>query len=38
MQHPYLTYATARLACMFYFMAPGLAYGLITSRMPAFRV
>ena len=37
MQHPYLTYATARLACMFYFMAPGLAYGLITSRMPALK-
>lgn len=37
MQHPYLSYSTARLACMFYFMAPGLAYGLITSRMPALK-
>lgn len=37
MQNPYLSYASARLACMFYFMAPGLAYGLVTSRMPALR-
>lgn len=37
MQNPYLSYASARLACMFYFMAPGLAYGLVTSRMPAFK-
>lgn len=35
--HPYLTYATARLACMLCFMAPGLAYGLVTSRMPALK-
>lgn len=35
--HPYLSYPTARLACMLYFMAPGLAYGLITSRMPALK-
>lgn len=37
MQNPYLSYASARLACMFYFMAPGLAYGLVTSRMPALK-
>lgn len=37
MQNPYLSYAYARLACMFYFMAPGLAYGLVTSRMPALK-
>lgn len=37
MQNPSLSYASARLACMFYFMAPGLAYGLITSRMPALK-
>lgn len=37
MQNPYLSYAAARLACMFYFMAPGLAYGLVTSRMPALK-
>lgn len=37
MQNPYISYASARLACMFYFMAPGLAYGLVTSRMPALK-
>lgn len=37
MQNPYLSYVSARLACMFYFMAPGLAYGLVTSRMPALK-
>lgn len=37
MKNPYLSYASARLACMFYFMAPGLAYGLVTSRMPALK-
>ena len=37
MQNPYLSYASARLAYMFYFMAPGLAYGLVTSRMPALK-
>lgn len=37
MLNPYLSYASARLACMFYFMAPGLAYGLVTSRMPALK-
>lgn len=37
MQNPSLSYASARLACMFYFMAPGLAYGLVTSRMPALK-
>ena len=37
MQNSYLSYASARLACMFYFMAPGLAYGLVTSRMPALK-
>ena len=37
MQNPYLSYASARLACMFYFMAPGLADGLVTSRMPALK-
>lgn len=37
MQNLYLSYASARLACMFYFMAPGLAYGLVTSRMPALK-
>lgn len=37
MQNPYLSYASARLACMFYFIAPGLAYGLVTSRMPALK-
>lgn len=37
MQNPYLSYASARLACMFYFMALGLAYGLVTSRMPALK-
>lgn len=37
MQNPYLSYASARMACMFYFMAPGLAYGLVTSRMPALK-
>ena len=37
MQNPYLSYASARQACMFYFMAPGLAYGLVTSRMPALK-
>lgn len=37
MQNPYLSYASARLACMFYFMAPGVAYGLVTSRMPALK-
>lgn len=37
MQNPHLSYASARLACMFYFMAPGLAYGLVTSRMPALK-
>ena len=37
MQNPYLSYASARLACMFYFMAPGLACGLVTSRMPALK-
>lgn len=37
MQNPYLSYASARLACMFYFVAPGLAYGLVTSRMPALK-
>lgn len=37
MQNPYLSYASARLACMFYFMAPGLAYGLVTSCMPALK-
>lgn len=37
MQNPYLSYASARLTCMFYFMAPGLAYGLVTSRMPALK-
>lgn len=37
MQNRYLSYASARLACMFYFMAPGLAYGLVTSRMPALK-
>lgn len=37
MQNPYLSYASARLACMSYFMAPGLAYGLVTSRMPALK-
>lgn len=37
MQNPCLSYASARLACMFYFMAPGLAYGLVTSRMPALK-
>lgn len=37
MQNPYLSYASARLACMFYFMAPGLTYGLVTSRMPALK-
>lgn len=37
MQNPYLSYASTRLACMFYFMAPGLAYGLVTSRMPALK-
>lgn len=37
MQNPYLSYASARLSCMFYFMAPGLAYGLVTSRMPALK-
>lgn len=37
MPHPHLAFSTARLACMFYFMAPGLAYGLITSRMPALK-
>lgn len=37
MNPAYLSYTTARLACMFYFMAPGLAYGLITSRMPALK-
>lgn len=37
MQNPYLSYASACLACMFYFMAPGLAYGLVTSRMPALK-
>lgn len=37
MQNPYLSYASARLACMFYFMASGLAYGLVTSRMPALK-
>ena len=35
--HPYLSYSSARFACMLYFMAPGLAYGLITSRMPALK-
>lgn len=37
MQNPSLSYASALLACMFYFMAPGLAYGLVTSRMPALK-
>ena len=28
----------ARLACMFFFMAPGLAYGLFVSRVPALTI
>lgn len=31
-------YARARLACMLFFLGPGLAYGLLTSRMPALQM
>ena len=34
--HPF-SYEQARLACMFFYMAPGLSYALITSRMPALK-
>ena len=32
-----LSFPTARIACMLFFVGPGLAYGMFTARMPALK-
>lgn len=30
-------FSTARAACAYFFICPGLAYGLLTARLPALK-
>ena len=31
-------FTVARAACAYFFLGPGLAYGMLTSRLPALKI